>query len=477
MHSPIARLTELPRLPLAGLGRSIAIVVAPRLGEVAAGALAATGTGPAAAARPSIAAVGDVDDAVGAIDPLAPPVAGRGSDEIPRIRANVVFWGDRLEANERDFVSATRLAASFIDLARATGDMSAYLAADEAVGTALRSAPTSLAARDYQAVILVALHRFVEARDHAERIVRDAPSDATALATLGDAALETGDLDTATSAYARLQRIGDDAAAAVRLARLAFVEGRTDDAVAEARTGRDRAIDEGASGSALAWYEYQYGEMLLATGDDVGALAAFDRALTEDPNSHLALSGRARIAASDGRIDAAIADLDQSLAMVPLPEDLARRADLLEVRGAPGDWRRAADDRATILAIGRLSGEAAGVYDRTLSLYLATTGIDPAEAVRLAKDEIEVRRDAYGYDALGWALLADGRVAEADEAMRTALATGLHDARVLYHAGMTAARVGDGSRARALLEDAMDLRLALDPVAVDRISDTLRALR
>jgi tetratricopeptide (TPR) repeat protein len=294
---------------------------------------------------------------------------------------------------------------------------------------------------------------------------------------MGDATLELGDLDGAAAAYDRLQAAADSSAARVRLGRLAFIEGRTKDALADSKAALRLAIDEGLAGNALAWYRYQLGELSLATGDRAAAAAAFDAALADDPHFYLARGGRARIAAADGRLDDAIADLDAAVAAVPLPDLLARRADLYDLRGAVGDARRATDDRATILLIGQLSGEAAGVYDRTLSLYLATTGIDVAKALRLAQAEIAIRKDVYGYDALGWALLANGRAAEADAALTQALAVGTKDARLDYHAGMAAAAVGDRERARRLLEAALALDPTFDPTSVARARATLEDLR
>lgn len=470
MTSFFRRTTALPRVPVAVLGLSLALVIGPRI----AGSVAAP-TAPLAAPPAAVVEAGDADAAIA--DPLAAPVVDAPTDDIGRIRANVAFWGDRLAANPRDFVSATRVAGSFIDLARATGDVSAYVAADEAIERALAIAPDSAAARGYRGVVLVALHRFVDARDHAAAVLVDQPGDPTALATLGDAALELGDLTMATDAYANLRTVAPSAAAEVRVSRLAFIEGRTVDAVTASRAAVALAIDEGASGGALAWYRYQLGALLLATGDRGGAGEAFATALRDDPRSHLALAGRARIAAAGGSLDSAIADLDAATSTIPLPESLARRADLLELRGRPGDAARAADDRATVLAIAQLSGAGSGVYDRTLSLYLATTGIDPQRALRLAEAEIAVRRDVYGYDALGWALLANGRAADADAALTVALGVGTRDASILYHAGMAAAAVGDAPRARGLLEDALALDPTFDPVAVARAQHALAGLR
>ena len=88
----------------------------------------------------------------------------------------------------------------------------------------------------------------------------------------------------------------------------------------------------------MAWFDYQLGDTLIATGDRAGAADAYAAALAADPTSHLARWGLARVAAAEGRIDDAIALLDAAIAAVPLPEFLARRADLYDMRAV--DRRR-----------------------------------------------------------------------------------------------------------------------------------------
>jgi tetratricopeptide (TPR) repeat protein len=187
------------------------------------------------------------------------------------------------------------------------------------------------------------------------------------------------------------------------------------------------------------------------------------------------MAGLARLDAAEGRLDEAIARLDAAIAIVPRPELLARRADMFALRGAAGDGVAEADDRATIEAIASLAG-VDGVYDRTLVTYLADHGLEPARAVRLARAELAVRQDVFGYDALAWALLADGRPAEAQAAMDRALAVGTRDPRLLYHAGMIAAALDDVPRARELLEIALRLDPAFDPLQARRARTTLEAL-
>ena len=460
MTSLSRRTAGLPRIPLAILALTIAAVTAGRLVAL----LPATDVAVAVPPADIVAAAPDP----GALDPLAPADASVSASDLDRIRADTTFWGDRFRTSPRDFVSATRLAASEIELARATGDISAYVAASAAVDGALAAYPDYPIALDYRGVVLVALHQFVAARDHAREILATTPDDPTALATLGDATLELGDVAAAAGAYQTLTLTADSAAARVRLSHLAFIGGHTDEAVRQSHAAIVAATDEGAGGSAMAWFDYQLGDTLIATGDRAGAAEAYAAALVADPSSHLARWGLARVAAAEGRLDDAISLLDAAIAAVPLPEFLARRADLYDLRAADGDVRLAADDRATVLAIAQLSGAAAGVYDRTLSLFLSNTGSDRVRALALAEGELRTRKDVYGYDALAWALLANDRPAEADDAMTTALAFGTRDAKLLYHAGMIKAALGDVPAARSLLDAALTLDDSFDPVGAAR---------
>ena len=66
-------------------------------------------------------------------------------------------------------------------------------------------------------------------------------------------------------------------------------------------------------------------------------------------------------------------------------------------------------------------------------------GEDLARALRPPGFEQVARKDIYGYDALAWALLANGRADEARAQMAEALALGTRDAKLLYHAAMVQA--------------------------------------
>jgi Flp pilus assembly protein TadD len=117
------------------------------------------------------------------------------------------------------------------------------------------------------------------------------------------------------------------------------------------------------------------------------------------------------------------------------------------------------------------------VYNRQIVLFSVNHDRDLAAALTLATQELAVRKDIYGYDAYAWALLANGRAGDADAAMQHALALGTRDALLWYHAGVIAAAMGDTSRAKTFLQEAVSLPGALDPLAASRASAALAGLR
>jgi tetratricopeptide (TPR) repeat protein len=395
---------------------------------------------------------------------------------LDRIRADIAFWSDRVQRQPKDFVSATEWAAVEIEFARATGDLSAWDQAERATAQALDANPGYGAAVGYRGSVLLALHRFAEARDMARPILATRPNDPFALSTLGDASLDLGAYADARAAYAALDKVAHSAASLVRLGRLAYLDGHPEQAVSLTRQAASAADAEGSQGERLAWYRCQLGNLLASTGSPHEAEAVFAQALAVDPRSWLARVGLARIEASGGRIEAAIAHLSQAITIVPMPDTLARRSDLYELRGAAGDPKLAANDRATVEAIARLAGANGVVYDRTLALYLANHGLQADRAVAIAEKELALRTDVDGYDAYAWALLAAGRATDADRAMAKAVALGTRDARLLYHAGMIAAALHDGPRARELLTSALNLDATFDPLQVKRARETLANL-
>ena len=78
-----------------------------------------------------------------------------------------------------------------------------------------------------------------------------------------------------------------------------------------------------------------------------------------------------------------------------------------------------------------------------------------AEALELAKKELEVRQDIYAYDLLAWTLYKNNQPQEALAAMTEALRLGTQDARLFFHAGTIHLRLGDVAEAKTHLQRAL----------------------
>jgi tetratricopeptide (TPR) repeat protein len=258
------------------------------------------------------------------------------------------------------------------------------------------------------------------------------------------------------------------------MARIAFLRGDTAGAMSLASRAVDESTAEGDTGPGASWYAYLCATMAMSAGAPATALDWFSRALDQWPDSFLALAGQARSLAALGQTDEAIAGYQAAIAVVPQPDALTALGDLYALQG---DQRAADEQYDTVELIAQLAAINQQVYNRQLALFWLNHDLHPVEALTLAENELKSRKDIYGWDTYAWALLANGRAAEADVAETTALALGTHDALLDYHAGVIAAAVGDTTRARTSLEAALALQGALDPLASSRAEAALDALR
>jgi tetratricopeptide (TPR) repeat protein len=417
--------------------------------------------------------------------PAAVPIPGAGAatlaaGSLAQLDHNISAWTKNLEANPRDFISATNLAALYQGRARLTADLADHERALEAARTAISIAPTQAAARLLEASILFSLHDFRGALAAADSLYREDPSQAGALATRADAALELGDLDAAASDLASLAAAAAGPAVDIRLARLAAVRGDLAGALGLARAARDAAV---ATGTDAGFYEYALAEYARQAGDAPAARAGYAAALAVRSGDLGARLGLARVQAFDGDLDAAIATLESAVAIAPTPEAEALLGDLLVLRAgdpsrAPADRaqdRRAADTaHGTVRLTRTLSALAGSVYDRQLVLFDLDHGAATVTTLPAARAAFEARPDAAGRDTLAWALHRLGRDDEAWTESLAARATGAADARTVFHAGAIAAALGDPEVARDLLARALALGPALDPA--ERVeADTLLA--
>lgn len=397
----------------------------------------------------------DGDDAFVAGSALAEDA---GPADLAAIDAQIKIWGPKAEADASDDISAGNLTVLYLGRGRLTGDAADYGRASAAADRAV-AANRTIGTRALKATVLQATHDFMGALAVADSILADEPGEVDALVVAGDAELELGRLDAAATTYKQVATVAPGPALDARLARLAWLRGESKTALELAQKARFGANQ--ADSSDPSFYEAQLGEIARVTGQIDVARAAFDAALGIRPTNQLALLGKARLDAFAGNDAAAIAGLQTAAAIAPRPDTEALLSDLL---ARTGDATGAARAAGTVHVIEQLGGTAAALFDRQILGF----DLDHNDATRAVLDRAsaaaKIRPDAAGLDVVAWAAYRLGDLVTARAESARALATGSVDARILYHGGAIAIASGDGPGGRALVQRALDLGPALDPL-------------
>jgi tetratricopeptide (TPR) repeat protein len=361
--------------------------------------------------------------------------------------------------NESDFAFLGQL---YMQRGRQTGDVQTYLQAEKAVNQALALAPDDAGVRLQLAGVRYTTHDFSGALDLAQRILGQTPDSASARIIVGDAQMETGQYALASDAYTKVASTSPNAPAIeVRQARLAFIEGKTEEARRLAALAQDDAIASALGGPDLAFYEAFRGQVEFDTGHYDRAAALYNAALEEAPDYYVALAGLAKTRAAQGHRDDAITLYERAVKIIPQPEFVAALGDLYALNG---DKVKANLEYGTVGVIAKLAAINRQVYNRQLALFDADHARSPEEALRLSETELQVRKDVYGYDTYAWALYRNHRFADARVAEDRALATGTVDAKLLYHSGLIAKSLGETTRAKADLGRALAINPGFDPL-------------
>jgi hypothetical protein len=156
-----------------------------------------------------------------------------------------------------------------------------------------------------------------------------------------------------------------------------------------------------------------------------------EQALDLFPRYHYALGQLADVRTAQKRFREA-ADLQQQRYVVaPHPENLF---ELAEAQARAGMTADAAKSYAAFEVGAKAEMKGDDNANRELIAYLAGPGKKPAEALKLAEQEIAKRGDVYTREAYAWALFKNGRRADAKREIATVLAVGVQHPRVLERA-------------------------------------------
>ncbi|MBW3629741.1 MAG: tetratricopeptide repeat protein [Gemmatimonadetes bacterium] len=365
------------------------------------------------------------------------------------------------------------LANLYLQRARETGNYEYVLQAESAARQSLklREAYNS-DSWGTLSLTLLEQHRFVEARQAAERLLSSDPESPAFRAHLAEINLELGDYRAAAAMFRSVEANRSDPDVAPRLAHWLELTGRTDEARTLLYSTREAALRGGRiAGERAAWMHLRIGDLELRNGRLDEAEEAFRAGLAAFPGDYRILAAMARLEAARRNWERSTAYGDAVLGQVLDPSVLIM---LSEVAAARGDTAAAAE-YAQVLEISIQEQKSA--YHRDWSLFLLDRGSQTEEVLARAETELKTRRDVYGYDLLAWALHKVGRNQEAAAAMKTALRLGTRDAMLLYHAGMIDRALGNDASAAKHLAEALRINPSFHPAHAPAARRALSAAR
>lgn len=418
---------------------------------------------------------GSTDDAVyrvsksGSVDNdpcgiiLLPP-GDRESISGNRIDQSIIRYQKAVADDPQAISGLERLGWAFVDKARHTRDNGFYVLAEQVALCIAKNHPDSAESYLLRGYVLHNLHRFVEAEKLARNLVtiREQWFD---FALLGDVLLERGATDEAIKAYQQMMDIRPGPQAYARVAEIRWILGDVNGALEMiAKTVRSTSPRDR---EAAAWSRVKMALILMQRQESDQAGIILNEALAIFPDYPPALHAQGRLLLSQKMVSEAIPLLSAAVEADPLPQF---RWTLYEAFREAG---RLEEARQQTMAL-RHSG---AVEDRrTMSLFLASSEIEPELALDLAFQELELRQDVFTLDAVAWALFQTGQYDQAQNYSERALRYGTQDARLFMHSGLIAAHSGQQKQSQNLLKKAKAQDSMLLPSERDRLVNAFAAL-
>jgi tetratricopeptide (TPR) repeat protein len=350
-----------------------------------------------------------------------------------------------------------QLGYRFVARARLSNDPGNYKVAEQAASCLESSQPDDAAALLLRGHVLHQLHQFKDAEALARRLVtrREFVLD---YGLLGDALMEQGRLSEAAAAYQKMIDLKPFYQSYTRAAHLRWLKGDLSGAIELMRSAVSAASPRDRE--SIAWAYTRLAHYELQRGQTSVAFRLLDAAQSSVPEYAAALLTRGRILLAERRFPGATDILRRAARLNPLPEYQWTLADAFRAAGNSDD--------ATAVETA-LVRDGASTDPRTLSLFLSTRHREGARALDLARREIDIRSDVFTLDTVAWALASMGRLTEASNFMRRALAEGTRDGRLFVHAALIARANGRLREAVRWAQDARAHRFTLLPSELDAL--------
>ncbi|HEY0795537.1 MAG TPA: tetratricopeptide repeat protein [Acidisarcina sp.] len=363
----------------------------------------------------------------------------------------------QIAARPKNVQAFNSLATAYLRRARETADVSYIEDAARALAQGFDVDPTDFQLQKTQIALLLARHRYTEARQSATLLNRKTPDDVMVYGYLAEADLALGDYpDAEKNVQWMLNMLPNNVPSLLFVSELRVLYG--DDEGALQPLNQAYSETPPTEVEELAWIANRIAAIQIATGKSEAAAATLAQAEQLFPRYIYTAENLAPVRMARERPADAVALLLQATPVDKNPHVLYQ---LAAAQKAAGQSNEAA---TTFANFERLADKQAVQAENTspeLILYYAASPATTANALTVAQRAIAARHDVWTLDAYAWALFANGKFAEADAAEQKAIAVGIQDAQIFNHAGHIAQKLGHAEDAGKYFE----LSIRTDPTS------------
>jgi tetratricopeptide (TPR) repeat protein len=383
------------------------------------------------------------------------------------IQQEIAFHQQRIQQQPTAGLERASLASSYLKMARATGDSSWYLLAEQTAQQSL----SQLSVNNYGAILVLAK---IAAAKHdfptAKSLLKQIPPQSESLALLTTIQLAVGDSPTAQqTANTLAQRVPTMGNYALK-------------ALAEVARGQDQAAiqdfkaaiaaEESDEAGSSTWIRTLLGRLYYKRGQLQQADELYQSALQILPQYPPALLNSAELAVRKWQRNPKETKYLQQATEIyrqffltnqqaPTVYDHVALRGLARIQRLQGETTQA--DKTWERAVARLRSDLNGFgHRRELAQLLMERGQekDLTEALALMQAEIKTRQDPETWDTLAAAYLRLKQLPDAEKAMQTALKSGIRDAGIADRAAAISSARGDTAQAKKYQE----LVKSIDPL-------------
>ncbi len=364
------------------------------------------------------------------------------------------FLEHRLAEMPRSPQTLAMLAAAYVEKGKLSGDSAWFDKATDLAKDALRLAPNQLSAKFVLADLAQAKHQFRTAIELGKQLLAERP-DFAPLPLLITSHLALGELEEA-GRYADSYVDLFPRLSSYTLRALVYeAKGKKREALYDFQ--RALAVEDIGEMQQSAQTRIFFGRFYLRQGRFKEARQLFKESLRIIPGFHTALGYLAELETQTGEYDEAIRHYRDAFESSKQTIYITGEARAKVHKGKPREAAELRDQAEKILRNQLKQDPNAHRLELAKLLIERGERMGASEAVALAREELAVRHNSETFHVLGWALLNEGKPAEARKALREALRTGAEEAEYFYRAGLVESALKDQNRAKFFFSRALEV--------------------